>query len=224
VKYPEARLLILSKAPDAGAVKTRLIPLLGASGAAHLYATLLHACIDRLVAANLCPVDLWCAPTTGHPFFIDCEQRYGMALHQQAEGDLGSRMEHALESALQQSGYAILVGADCPGLAISDIEETLRALRDRADVVLGPASDGGYYLVAMRNRHAFLFGAMPWGSANVLQLTESRLRERGVSWHRLTVRRDLDTPEDYIALREVDCSSIAEPVSCATGTEVESKL
>ena len=203
MKYPEARLLILSKAPDAGAVKTRLIPLLGASGAAHLYARLLHACIDRLVAADLCPVDLWCAPATSHPFFTDCEQHYGVALQQQAEGDLGRRMEHALGSALQQSVYAVLVGADCPGLEASDIEETLQALREDAEVVLGPASDGGYYLVAMRSRHAFMFEDMAWGSANVLQLTESRLRERGIKWHRLAVRRDLDTPEDYLAWKGV---------------------
>ncbi len=204
MKHPDARLLILSKAPDPGAVKTRLIPLLGATGAARLYATLLHTCIDRLVAADLCPVDLWCAPATSHPFFLDCEQHYGVALQQQAEGDLGRRMEHALGSALQHSGYAVLVGADCPGLAISDIEETLQALRQDADVVLGPASDGGYYLVAMRSRHAFLFEDIPWGSANVLQLTESRLHERGISWHRLVVRRDLDTPEDYVAWRGAD--------------------
>lgn len=204
MKFPDARLLVLSKAPDAGTVKTRLIPLLGDNGAASLYSTLLHACIDRLVAAELCPVDLWCAPATSHPFFVDCRQRYGVELQQQAEGDLGRRMEHALGSALQQSGYAVLVGADCPGLAITDIEETLLALRDRADVVLGPASDGGYYLVAMRNRHPFLFEDMPWGTAKVLQLTESRLRAHGLSWHKLAVRRDLDTPEDYLAWRSAD--------------------
>jgi len=204
VKYPDARLLILSKAPDAGVVKTRLIPLLGASGAARLYATLLHECIDRLVAAGLCPVDLWCAPATSHPFFVECRRRYGVTLEQQAEGDLGRRMEHALGAALQQSAHAILVGADCPGLAISDIEETLLALREDSDVVLGPASDGGYYLVAMRSHHAFLFEDMPWGAANILQLTESRLRERGISWHKLTPHRDLDTPEDYMAWKGAD--------------------
>ena len=204
MKHPDARLLILSKAPDPGAVKTRLIPLLGATGAARQYATMLHACIDRLVAAGLCPVDLWCAPTTSHPFFIDCRQHYGVALQQQTGGDLGQRMEHALGTTLHQSGYAVLVGADCPGLASSDVEEALQALEQGADVVLGPAFDGGYYLVAMRSCHAFMFEDMPWGSANVLQLTESRLRLRGVSWHRLAMRRDLDTPEDYLALRWAD--------------------
>lgn len=204
MKNPDARLLILSKAPDPGAVKTRLIPLLGATAAARVYTTMLHACIDRLVAASLCPVDLWCAPTTSHPVFIDCRQQYGVTLQQQAAGDLGQRMEHALETALRQSGYAVLVGADCPGLAVSDIEEALQALKQGADVVLGPAFDGGYYLVAMRSSHAFMFEDMPWGSADVLSLTESRLRARGVCWHRLATRRDLDTPEDYMALWEAD--------------------
>jgi rSAM/selenodomain-associated transferase 1 len=207
VKHPDARLLILSKAPDPGSVKTRLIPLLGAMGAARLYATMLHTGIDRLVAAGLCPVDLWCAPTTDHPFFIDCRQRYGVALQQQAEGDLGQRMAHALGVALRQSRYAVLVGADCPGLAVEDIEEGLQALEQGVDVVLGPALDGGYYLVAMRHRQAFLFDDMPWGSADILQLTESRLRARNVSWHKLALRRDLDTPkdyEDYMALQQAD--------------------
>jgi len=204
VKYPDARLLILSKAPEPGAVKTRLIPMLGATGAARLYATMLHECIDRLVAANLCPVDLWCAPAASHPFFISCRQQYGVTLQQQAAGDLGQRMEQALGTALRRSRYAVLVGADCPGMGISDIEEALQALRQGTEVVLGPALDGGYYLVAMRSSHAWMFNDMPWGSADVLRLTESRLRARGVSWHRLTVRRDLDTPQDYRDIRGAD--------------------
>jgi rSAM/selenodomain-associated transferase 1 len=204
VKYPDARLLILSKAPDAGAVKTRLIPLLGASGAAGLYAAMLHTCLGRLVAAGLCPVDLWCTPTTSHPFFTGCAQHYGVTLHQQPAGDLGQRMEHALEQTLRQCGSAVLVGADCPGLAVDDIEEALQALEQGADVVLGPALDGGYYLVAMRNRHAFLFEDIPWGSADVLHLTESRLHAHGLGWHRLALRRDLDTPEDYVEWKSAD--------------------
>jgi rSAM/selenodomain-associated transferase 1 len=204
VKYPDARLLILSKAPDAGAVKTRLIPLLGAAGAASFYAELLHTCIDRLVAADLCPVHLWCTPTTSHPFFTGCAQHYGVTLQQQPAGDLGQRMDHALERTLQQCGSAVLVGADCPDLAIDDIEAALRALEQGADVVLGPARDGGYYLVAMRNRHAFLFEDMPWGSASVLGLTESRLRAHGLNWHLLALRRDLDTPEDYVEWMAAD--------------------
>jgi hypothetical protein len=201
VKYPAARLLVLSKAPDPGAVKTRLIPLLGAATAARLYARMLHACLDRLVAAGLCPVDLWCAPTTSHPFFIACRQQFGVTLQQQVAGDLGARMGQALATALQASDYAVLVGADCPGLAVADIEEALQALDQGADVVLGPSLDGGYYLVATRRCHNLIFEGMPWGSANVLQLTASRLQLCGLSWHRLTLRRDLDTPEDFLALQ-----------------------
>jgi rSAM/selenodomain-associated transferase 1 len=204
VKYPDARIVVLSKAPDPGTVKTRLIPLLGETATASLYATMVRACINKLTAADLCPIDLWCAPTTRHPFFRECRQHFGVKLRQQAEGDLGRRMGHALETTLQETGYAVLVGADCPGLTSADIEETLQVLERGIDVVLGPASDGGYYLVAMRDCHHFLFGGMPWGSSKVLQLTEFRLRAHGLSWHRLAERRDLDTPEDYRLLQEAD--------------------
>jgi rSAM/selenodomain-associated transferase 1 len=204
VKHPDARLLVLSKAPDPGTVKTRLISLLGETGAASLYASMLQTCLNKLTAADLCPVDLWCAPAADHPFFLACRQRYGVSLQQQRTGDLGQRMNHALEAALQQSDYAVLVGADCPELSISDIEEALEALEQRADVVLGPALDGGYYLVAMRSRHRFLFQGIPWGSKEVLKLTEARLRQHGLSWHRLAEHRDLDTPQDYLALRKAD--------------------
>jgi hypothetical protein len=165
---------------------------------------MLRSSIDRLVAAGLCPVDLWCTPTTSHPFFTGCKQQYGVLLQQQTAGDLGQRMEHALGQALRQAGYAVLVGADCPGLAITDIEEALQALEQGTDVVLGPALDGGYYLIAMRNRHAFLFEDMPWGSADILGLTESRLRTHGLSWHLLALRRDLDTPDDYVEWKATD--------------------
>lgn len=197
MKYPRDRLLILSKAPDPGAVKTRLIPLLGAAGAARLYAGLLHDCLERLARAGLCPVELWCAPGQDHPFFRDCRDRYRVTLHEQPAGDLGVRMAHALATALHGCRSAILVGADCPGLTAADIEESLQALEQGMDVVLGPAMDGGYYLIGMRMPQPRLFEDMPWGSADVLRLTESRLHALALRSHRLTLRRDLDTPEDY---------------------------
>lgn len=204
MKYPDARILILSKAPDPGAVKTRLIPLLGMDGAARLSATLLHECIARLVSAGLCPVELWCTPGREHPFFHDCRRRFDIELREQPAGDLGVRMALALGAALQECHSAVLVGADCPGLVPADIEESLQALERGRDVVLGPAVDGGYYLIGMRRPHPFLFEAMPWGSADILRLSESRLQARGLSWHRLSERRDLDTPEDYAAFTGMD--------------------
>lgn len=201
MKYPDARLLILSKAPDPGRVKTRLIPLLGEEGAARLYGELVHQCLDMSTTAGLCPVELWCSPATTHPFFRQCQADFPVSLHSQPAGDLGERMSAALQSALQRSSHAILIGADCPALTAAGLEEALERLSRGADAVLGPAADGGYYLIGMNTHHGFVFGNMPWGSDEVLQLTEQRLQQQGLRWHRLGVFRDLDTPDDYRAWR-----------------------
>ena len=199
MKYPDARLLIMSTAPDPGQVKTRLIPLLGARAAAELYAGLVHDCLAMSTTADLCPVELWCSPATGHPFFRQCRTGFPVSLQCQPQGDLGQRMSGALQSALQRSRHAILIGADCPALTAADLEAALELLVRGTDAVLGPATDGGYYLIGMKTHHGFVFDNMPWGTASVLQLTEERLRQHGLAWQRLAVRRDLDTPDDYRA-------------------------
>jgi len=199
MRYPEARLLVMSKAPDPGQVKTRLIPLLGAAAAAELYAGLVRGCLQTGTLAGLCPVELWCSPTTRHPFFSQCRTDFPVSLHTQPQGDLGERMSGALRSALQRARHVILIGADCPALTAADLGEALDLLAHGHDVVLGPALDGGYYLIGMNAHQGALFGNMPWGSPAVLQLTEQRLWQQGLQWGRLAVHRDIDTPGDYRA-------------------------
>ena len=199
MKYPAARLLIMSKAPDPGRVKTRLIPLLGDAAAAGLYAGLVHGCLEVSTAAGLCPVELWCSPATTHPFFQRCQADFPVSLHCQPPGDLGKRMSAALQSALQRARHAILIGADCPALTAADLGQALELLALGTDAVLGPAADGGYYLIGVNRHHGFLFEGMPWSTGSVLLLTEQRLRQHGLQWQRLATRRDLDTPDDYRA-------------------------
>jgi rSAM/selenodomain-associated transferase 1 len=203
VKYPDARLLVLSKAPDPGQVKTRLIPLLGESGAAGLYEGLLRSTLEMAVNSDLCPVDLWCSPTMAHPFFQQCRQQYGVELNQQTEGDIGCRMSHALEYASRSSRLLVLIGADCPALSADDLEEAFDLLDRGTEVVLGPAEDGGYYLVGMSGLYSFVFGEVPWSTPTVLDLTKTRLKSQQVKWQCLTVHRDLDTPDDYHAWLEL---------------------
>lgn len=202
MKYPDARLLLLSKAPEPGQVKTRLIPVIGAAGAAELYEGLLYSTLEMAVNSGLCPVDLWCSPTMAHPFFQQCRQRYDVELHEQAQGDLGRRMAHALESASQSSRPLVLIGADCPALSADDLEEAFALLDRGSEVVLGPAEDGGYYLIGMRGLYPFVFDDVPWSTSTVLDLTKSRLSCRGVKWQCLVPHRDLDTADDYRAWLE----------------------
>lgn len=211
MKYPEARLLVMSKAPEPGQVKTRLIPLLGAGGAAGLYAGLVHDCLQMSTTADLCPVELWCSPSARHPFFRQCGTHYPVSLYCQPPGDLGQRMSAALQSALQRSAHAILIGADCPTLSAADIGKALDLLAGGNDAVLGPAADGGYYLIGMKAHHGFVFRNMPWSSPAVLQVTEQRLRQHGLQWQRLAVHRDLDTADDYRAWKAAVAGSPAIP-------------
>ncbi|MEZ5540619.1 MAG: TIGR04282 family arsenosugar biosynthesis glycosyltransferase [Pseudomonadota bacterium] len=198
MKYPQARLLVFSKAPEPGAAKTRLIPLLGAEGAARYYAGMLDNTLDKALAADLCPVELWCTPDTGHAHFQDCRARHPLTLHAQCGSDLGTRMAQALDSVLQRARHALLIGADCPALAGADLAAALQALTAGTDVVLGPAQDGGYYLIGLSRCHPGLFADIPWGSARVLELTLQRCRGHGLTWHCLPEHADLDTPADYL--------------------------
>jgi rSAM/selenodomain-associated transferase 1 len=202
VKYPDARLLVLSKAPDPGQVKTRLIPLLGESAAAGLYEDLLRSTLEMAVNSNLCPVELWCSPDEKHPFFQQCKQQYGVELRRQTEGDIGCRMSHALESASRSGRLLVLIGADCPALSADELEEAFDLLDRGTGVVLGPAADGGYYLIGMNGLYPFLFGDVPWSTSLVLDLTKTRLKSRRVKWQCLAEHRDLDTPDDYHACLE----------------------
>jgi len=197
MKYPDSRLLLFTKAPEPGKVKTRLAAFLGTDAAAGLYANLLHDCLEMSASADLCPVEIWCSPSTGHHFFQQCRERYRTDLQQQLQGDIGQRMSHAIMSVLQRAEHVVLIGADCPALTADDLDSAFYALQQGTDVVLGPAEDGGYYLIGMSDHHPGLFENISWSTHQVLAATETLLREQGLSWHSLPVHRDVDTAEDY---------------------------
>jgi rSAM/selenodomain-associated transferase 1 len=197
MKYPHARLLVFSKAPVPGQVKTRLIPLLGAEAAAELYADMLDETLDKVVTAGLCPVELWCTPDAQHACFRRCHDRYPLLLRQQGTGDLGSRMSQALHCALQEARHAVLIGADIPALGAADIDVALAALAAGTDVVLGPAADGGYYLIGMSVHYPGLFENVAWGSPQVLAMTLAQCGRDGLNWASLPEHADVDTPDDY---------------------------
>ncbi len=197
MRFPDARIQVFAKSPEPGRTKTRLIPLLGEAGAAAFHARLVHERLGMLTAAGLCPVELWCSPSSSTVFFRDCGERHDISLHDQSAGDLGVRMHRALASVLDRADAAVLVGTDCPSLGPADIDEAFSELYQGADVVLGPAHDGGYYLVAMQQPTPAIFSGMPWGTSAVLAESVKRLEQLGLSYHCLSVRRDVDTPEDY---------------------------
>jgi len=189
---------VFARAPVPGQAKTRLIPALGADGAASLHAALVRDTLALLVGHVPCAVELWCAPDTAHPCFASCETDFGVALRTQADGDLGARMQHALCDGLSRHPWVLLVGCDCPELQPDDIHAAAAELQAGRDAVLGPAADGGYYLIGLSRPMPYLFDAMPWGSDRVMALTAGRLAAAGADWHAIATRRDLDRPADLL--------------------------
>jgi len=193
----DAGVLIFARAPVAGNVKTRLIPLLGDHGAAALYRNLIGRALAVARESGVGPVELWCTPDADDVFFAACRDRFHVTLHRQSEGDLGARMLNAFEDALTRSRHVLLTGSDCPSLTAADLRAAARALREGRDAVFGPTEDGGYVLVGLSQAMPALFDAMTWGTATVMEETRQRLRDLGWRWHELPVHWDVDQPQDY---------------------------
>lgn len=202
-KAETCRVMLFAKAPVAGAVKTRLIPAMGAQAAARLHERLVLRSLEILIAADVGPVEICCAPDTTHAFFRECEQRFGVALTVQCEGDLGGRMRSAFERALSLAGCALIVGADCPSITVDDIRDAAARLA-HADAALIPADDGGYVLIGARRAHPDMFDNIDWGSATVLAAQRDRFRALGWHWHEGATRWDVDRPDDLSRLAELD--------------------
>jgi len=200
-RYPAGRLLIFARAPVAGAVKTRLAASIGAAAAARLYRELVQGTLDKALQARLAPVDLYVAPNTTHPFIRSLAHRLPISVQQQQGADLGARMYNALRDTLRNSEFALLIGTDCPVMTADYLNRACRELQAGRDLVVGPAEDGGYVLIAARRAYRELFEAVPWGSAEVLQATRERAESLGLRYAELGVLWDLDTPADLARWR-----------------------
>lgn len=194
-------LIVFARAPRPGRVKSRLVSMLGAAGAARLHAQLLARAVATARAARCGVVELHCAPHSGHPLFRTLARRHGIRLRNQVGGDLGARMHGALEVALERADAAVLIGSDCPALRPADIRAAFAALRAGVDVVLAPAEDGGYPLIGLKRASSALFEGMPWGGPRVLSETRARLARLGWTWTELRTLWDVDRPDDVARLR-----------------------
>ena len=195
--YDDSVILLYAKAPIEGKVNTRLIADIGIQAATKLQHDLIHQRLSMLTKANLCDVRLMCAPSRQDKIFLQCEKQYPVTLFDQTGDDLGERMFNGVSIALQQYKYCIVIGTDAPALDELRIKQVIEALHDNADVVIVPAEDGGYVLIAMHQAHKFLFEEISWGSADVMQQTRSKLNEKNVSFEELASCWDIDRFEDY---------------------------
>ncbi|MAM39210.1 MAG: hypothetical protein CL949_12090 [Erythrobacter sp.] len=179
------RLSIFARLPVPGKVKTRLIPALGEEGAARLYARLLALTVE---VARESGFEFELRVTGGEIGAFQGLFGEDVPVVDQGDGDLGARMARV-------EAPALLIGSDCPGITAPLLRAAAGALEDRR-VVLGPANDGGYYLIGYREPVPFLFEDMEWSTPKVLPETLARLAARGHGPAILPELADIDTAED----------------------------
>ncbi len=189
---------ILAKAPIPGLTKTRLIPALGAHGAAMLQEALTARAVETAIAAQTGPVTLWAAPDATHPSFRELVIGSRIAIRRQPDGDLGARMLATSEAV---SGPMLVIGTDCPALSSAHLQASADALRAGCDIAIIPAEDGGYVLIGMRQPRPSLFNTMPWGTDIVMAETRKRIAEGGLSCRETPALWDIDRPDDLERLR-----------------------
>jgi rSAM/selenodomain-associated transferase 2/rSAM/selenodomain-associated transferase 1 len=202
---PKDTLIIFSRYPQPGTAKTRLIPVLGAEGAAVLQRRMTEHALATASALN-----------RRHPLAIEIHFEDGgpermrrwlgaaATFRRQKTGDIGQRMRHALADAFAgQADRAVLIGTDIPGITSDLLEKAYRLLADN-DLVFGPAADGGYYLIgataaAFQKLEGRLFDGIEWGGSRVLEQSLARAGEAGATVERVETLTDVDRPTDLPA-------------------------
>jgi uncharacterized protein len=193
--------IVMAKAPVAGFAKTRLIPALGAAGAAALAHRLLQRALGAAVEAQLGPVDLCCAPDRHHPLLQRHAALPGVTLSNQGSGDLGQRMACAFDRWWPLAERIVMTGTDAPALDAQMLQRAARCLDD-ADAVFVPALDGGYALVGLRQPAPEIFRGIAWSTATVMESTRLRLAAAGMVHTELEALSDIDEPADLVHLPE----------------------
>ncbi len=182
------RLAIFARAPVPGQAKTRLAPALGAQGAADLHAAFVADVVERHRRPGRA-ITVW--RDGPHPLF----DALGVALADQPPGDLGAR----LAACAAREAPVVVLGTDSPTLPPAHVDAAFAALAE-VPVVLGPAGDGGYYLVGVREDAPPIFDDVPWGTDRVLAHTLRRLQRASCRYHLLEFWYDVDRPADLALL------------------------
>ncbi|MDE1975692.1 MAG: TIGR04282 family arsenosugar biosynthesis glycosyltransferase [Elusimicrobia bacterium] len=192
--------VVFAKAPVPGRVKTRLCPPLSFGQAAQLYRAFI---LDTLACArSIAGVKLLVAYADdgASPELNWLKNQPGFDFFPQEGGDLGERLVRAFDSVFQGgAGKAVIIGSDAPQIRPETIRRALDSLSE-SDAVLGPAEDGGYYLIGLKERRPELFQDVPWSTDKAFEETLTRARSSGLKVSLLAPMADMDTVSDVINL------------------------
>lgn len=197
----DERLCVFTRYPEPGTTKTRLIPALGADAA---------ACLQHAMTTHVLTVAAAIAADRGSAVEVrfgggnETRMREafgrGFRYRAQGDGDLGNRMQNCFRDSFQSGARrVVIVGSDVPGIGADVLESAFEGLRTH-DLVIGPANDGGYYLIGLRADVPEIFRNVPWGTQAVLRRTLEIAAGLGLSVRTLPTRADVDRPEDLQVL------------------------
>lgn len=193
---PRRRIIVFARAPERGRVKTRLAAEIGDAAALEIYRWLGGRTLEAARARRTCELEVRYTPATGTESVAQW-LGLGLQMRPQSDGNLGERMRSAIAEALHEAvEHVVLIGTDCPTLESEVIEHAFDELT-RTDVVLGPAHDGGYYLIATRGDHGALFQDIPWSASDTLSRTVNAAKRVGLRTRLLDTRDDIDTADDW---------------------------
>ena len=186
---------IFAKPPEAPEVKTRLIPALGAHGAAELASAMLQDAWHTVSSCTGVRPVLATTRLGRFPILAAAADVGPQDIWLQGEGDLGQRIERILIRGLNDASAAMAVGADSPTLTAAHLQCALDGLVGH-EAVLGPCPDGGFYLIALRRCMPGLLASLPWSTPETLRAVKQRLQAHGFSIAELQPLFDVDTPAD----------------------------
>ena len=204
------RIILFSRLPEPGRTKTRLIPALGPEGAADLQRQMTrHTLATVQDTCHREGYDVEVRHTADQPEKMSDLFGTGQRYTHQGQGDLGDRMVRAFDDAAAQGfAKALCIGSDCPSITQAIFREAFDRL-DESDLVLGPATDGGYYLIAMKQPRPELFRDIDWGTASVLSQTRQRAAELGLRVYLLDELSDIDEPQDLSLWDDLQDKSVS---------------
>lgn len=207
-----SQLIIFTRYPELGKTKTRMIPLLGKEGAATLQRQMTDYTLKQAKQLQqILSTSIIIYFANGNEQLMQNWLGKNLSYRRQREGDLGQRMQTAFEETfITQINKVIIIGTDCPELNATILADAFKAL-DRHHLVLGPAVDGGYYLIGLNRLIPELFKGISWGTAEVFAQTQKIARQLNLNVCTLPVLNDIDRPEDlpiwqrYVVNMRNDC-------------------
>lgn len=206
-------LVVMAKAPQAGEVKTRLIGAMTAEEARDLYVAFLtdtFSLMEEIMEEREELSLILCYTPEGEEEAFEDVEREGSLMIPQRGAELGERLRNCFADVFGMGHESVVViGADTPNLPGELLFDAFDVLEEEDGVILGPSTDGGYYLIGMRREHPALFSRIPWSTDAVFAATEARAAEAGIHLIVMPEWYDIDTPEE-LALLEQDLKETRE--------------